>query len=392
MRRQKKELEAKLFNVLKVPLKERTDEFPWAGKHFAETLLKSGIIPRLPLTAKGNPSVSADNLAPLIPPDMGAMFELRAQLQTCISTFAEAWLKQAEHGGRFYAHYNQVRQDYHGGAGGIVGTTTGRLSQTPNLQNVIRSDKGSQVPRLRKYLVPLPGRVWIKADFKSQEYRILGHYEEGALYEAYRANPDMDFHDTVGRILAEKAQLRLERPALKTINFSVLYGAGVFKLSKSLGLDETTTRNILAAYHSALPGAKQLQKDLKELARNNEPLYTWGGRRYYCEPPKWVKDKRGNLREQTYEYRMLNLLIQGSAADATKEAMVRYDATGWNEETKGPLLLQVHDELNSMAHKRLWKQAMKVLKECMESLEFDVPMLTDISMSLKSWDELKKAA
>lgn len=385
----KHQLEQELFLHLKVPKKDRNEEFAWSGKNFAQQVITSGLTNGvIPVTAKGNPSTSADNLGPLLPKKVAVKLEVRAQLQTCISTFAEAWLAQARDGGRFYARYNQVRQDYHGG-GGMVGTTTGRVSMTPNLQNVIRSDKDPRVPKLRDYLGPPKGWWWLKRDYSQQEFRIFAHYEEGELLDRYKANPKMDAHVVTGLILKERAGVDLPRRTMKDINFGVIYGMGKKKMAIKLGLDTKTTDQTMSAYHRSLPGIRTLQQSLTALADANEPIYTWGGRRYYCEPPKEITEgyRKGQL--QTYEYKLLNLLVQGSAADATKEAMLRYDATGWNEDDKGPLLLQVHDELDALAPAGLRKEAMKVLRECMESIELDVPLLSDGSASRVSWDQVE---
>jgi DNA polymerase-1 len=385
----KHQLEQELFVHLKVPKAQRNEEFAWSGKNFAKLVVDSGLTDGvMPMTDKGNPSTSADNLGPLLPKKIAIKLEVRAQLQTCISTFAEAWLAQARNGGRFYARYNQVRQDYHGG-GGMVGTTTGRVSMTPNLQNVIRSDKDPRVPKLRGYLGPPKGWWWLKRDYSQQEFRIFAHYEEGELLDRYRQDPKMDAHVVTGLILKERAGVDLSRRTMKDINFGVIYGMGKKKMAVKLGLEPKIAYQTMAAYHKSLPGIRVLQDNLKELAENHEPIYTWGGRRYYCEEPKVITEgyRKGDL--QTFEYKLLNLLVQGSAADATKEAMIRYDATGWNEDDKGPLLLQVHDELDALARAGVRKDAMKVLRECMESIELDVPLLSDGSASNVSWDQVE---
>jgi DNA polymerase-1 len=385
-------LETKLYADLKVPSSKRGPDFPWSGKNFAHQVLKSGLIDDLPLTKKGNYSTSADNLGPLLPPRVAHRLEVRAQLQTCIQTFALSWLKQARDGGRFYARYNQVRQDYHG-SGAMVGTTTGRLSMTPNLQNVIRSDKGELVPQLRAYLIPIRGCWWLKLDYAQQEFRIFAHVESGEFLERYQQDPTMDAHTVVGMILKERAGVTLARREVKDINFGVLYGMGREKMARKLKLDDITTQRTLKAYHAALPGIKVLQKMFKARAEAGEPIYTWGGRRYFVETPRIVtKERYGvkRLEEQTYEYKLLNLYVQGSAADATKEAMVRYDESGWNEDDMAPLLLQVHDELDAMAPKGREREAMGQLRKAMESIELDIPLLTDRLASLKSWDAAKE--
>jgi DNA polymerase I-like protein with 3'-5' exonuclease and polymerase domains len=115
---------------------------------------------------------------------------------------------------------------------------------------------------------------------------------------------------------------------------------------------------------------KTLEDTLKRRAALDQPARTWGGRVFYCEPPREIKGKW-----RTFAYKMINTLIQGSAADNTKEAMIRYDEI----KKDGELDLQIHDELlgNAPKSKAGFRSEMKLLREAMESVEFDVPMLTD---------------
>jgi len=128
------------------------------------------------------------------------------------------------------------------------------------------------------------------------------------------------------------------------------------------------------------PGLKEMNKDMKIRAKSNLPIRTWGGREYYCEPPALVN---GKIRE--FDYKMTNKLIQGSAADCTKEAVIRFHTAkkpGWK------LVLNVHDQLTASVPKREMKQAMQVMKDTIESVEFDVPMLSEGAISATNWDEL----
>ncbi len=122
---------------------------------------------------------------------------------------------------------------------------------------------------------------------------------------------------------------------------------------------------------------KDLEKSLKASGRAREPIRTWGGRLYYAEEPKIIA---GEVKR--YEYTLLNYLIQGSAADATKEALLRYDEVARD----GRFLITVYDEINiSYADKR----EMQRLGDAMESVEFDIKLLSDAKVG-PSWGELKK--
>ena len=118
------EVEIALLRKLKVRRpKEARAEFSWSGKNFANLLLESGLVSELPMTEKGNASVSAESLATVMPKKLAHEFEVRSQIAVCLQTFMRSWLAQArETGGTFHVKFNQVRGDYHGGS--AVGART----------------------------------------------------------------------------------------------------------------------------------------------------------------------------------------------------------------------------------------------------------------------------
>ncbi|HKJ88795.1 MAG TPA: DNA polymerase, partial [Gammaproteobacteria bacterium] len=123
-------------------------------------------------------------------------------------------------------------------------------------------------------------------------------------------------------------------------------------------------------------------------ARRDEPLRTWGGRRYHVEPAKKIK---GRL--MTFEYKMLNQLIQGSAADCTKEAVIQYE----DRREEGRLLLTVHDEMMALAPADRRDREMARLREAMEAVEFDVAMLSEgkvgeVWARLEDYDDEREVA
>ena len=127
------------------------------------------------------------------------------------------------------------------------------------------------------------------------------------------------------------------------------------------------------AYYQAIPGIRQVQDDIRELVRAQQPIRTWGGRVYHCEEPRLVKMPGGYEKWQTYEYKLLNYLIQGSAADCTKEAIINYDAAARD----GVFTVQVYDEMNMSCPPEAVASEMKILADCMADVRFDVPMLSD---------------
>jgi DNA polymerase I len=140
------------------------------------------------------------------------------------------------------------------------------------------------------------------------------------------------------------------------------------------------------AYLATFPGLKDMYGDMKSRAKNKEPIRTWGQREYYCEPPRIVE---GRIRE--FDYKLVNVLIQGSAADCTKEALIRFFASMVKHKKVGVwyLLLQVHDEVVISVPKKDVALAMTLLREAMESVEFDVPMLSEGAWSSENWASME---
>lgn len=324
-----------------------------------------------------------------------AMLAHRASLSTCVGTFMEPWLETAKaSGGLIFTGWNQLKQYYGTGSRGAV---TGRMSSSPNFQNIPKAfppfwkhqEKGlpkcpidlAPLPLVRSYIVAPPGYVLIDRDYSQQELRILAHFEDGDLLQAYQKNVWMDVHKTVMGTINEMLHASFSRSVIKQINFGLIYGMGVALMAQKAGCETEEARAAKQAVLSIYPGLRELIDGLKELAANNQALRTWGGRRYFCEPPKMID---GQLRE--FSYKMLNVLVQGSAADCTKEAMIRY----YNAKPKSHrLLLQVHDELLCAVPEKELAKGMEILREAMELPGFEVPMLSEGKVSATNWAELR---
>ena len=237
---------------------------------------------------------------------------------------------------------------------------------------------------LRNYVIPRSkDRVIAVRDYSQQEYRILAHYEAGPLLERYQANPFIDMHEEARQMIYELVLKLYDRRPVKDTGFGLIYGLGLKSLAFKLKLDIQDTKDLRNAYLRAIPGLPELQKDIKKRCSRGEPIRTWGGRLYWVEPPAFSKKFN---KVMSYEYKMLNVLIQGGAADNTKEAMIRADAALPKDI---PLLIQLHDELAiEAAHAKLDK-GMKILREAMESVEFDVKMISDGKWSPRSWGSVK---
>jgi DNA polymerase I-like protein with 3'-5' exonuclease and polymerase domains len=190
----------------------------------------------------------------------------------------------------------------------------------------------------------------------------------------------MDAHDAVRDMVHVATGILYARKPIKETNFGILYGMGILALAKKTGLPEDETKALKAAIKAAIPGLKSIDKVLKKLNKMNEPYVTWGGRFYWTEPDKIVQGRMRN-----FGYKDLNTLIQSSAADATKEAMILVDEAC----DKSRLSLQVYDQLVINTPRGHEKSEMVKMRDAMESLECDVPMLSEGEIGRKNWGDLK---
>jgi DNA polymerase I-like protein with 3'-5' exonuclease and polymerase domains len=267
------------------------------------------------------------------------------------------------------------------------------------------------LPLMRTYLLPDEGGVWGHRDYNQQELRMTGHFEGGGLAARYNEEPyrwpdcggrqedkkgvcrrcghehggmRFDIHSTTQTGIKELTGILLTRPGTKILNFSDLYGKGLALMAEGLGVDLKTMSEIRSAKAALMPGVAALTADVKSRGTSGGFIRTWGGRQYYVEPPKYVKKFK---RVMDFSYKLLNYLIQGSSADVTKEALIRYDG---HPKREARFLVTVYDEINSSAPLGRLREEMEILRECMEGLEgIDVPMLTD-GKTGPSWGKIKK--
>lgn len=334
-----------------------------------------------------------------------AVLKYRTQLHTCMNTFMRPWLATAERsGGLIFTTWNQVKAP---SGDSSVGTRTGRLSSTPNFQNIpkeftpiFRSEEPdpakakhlpkapwSSLPRLplvRSYVVPFKGHVFIDRDYSQQEPRILAHFDGGSLMQKYLEDNWVDFHDYAKAELENMGKF-YDRKPVKNTNLGLIYGMGVGKLAAKNGMSVEESSELKQAILRLYPGLKAMYAEMKQRAKSQEPVRTWGGREYYCEPPRLVD---GRIRE--FDYKLVNVLIQGSAADCTKEGIIRFDeaVSSAGQTDRWFLVLNVHDQLTASVPTRDKAAAMELLRLSMESVEFDVPILSEGSTSATNWAEL----
>jgi DNA polymerase-1 len=172
-----------------------------------------------------------------------------------------------------------------------------------------------------------------------------------------------------------------DRRPVKNINLGLIYAEGVAALALKNGQSFDETKKLKEAILAMYPGLKEMYRDMKRRAKAGEPIITWGGRAYLCEPPSIVKG-----RIQEWDYKMVNVLIQGSAADCTKEAMIRIAERIKRMHNRGWfMLLQVHDEIVLSVPIEDLAEAQEMMREEMESVEFDVKILSEGAYSKDNW-------
>jgi DNA polymerase-1 len=301
------------------------------------------------------------------------------------TTFIDSILRH-EHKGRIHAEINQLRN-----AGG--GTVTGRFSyQNPNLQQIPARNKDLG-PKIRSLFIPEEGHRWGVFDYSQQEPRLVVHY--ASLYklpsvydviESYNNNPDADFHQTV----ADMAQI--PRSQAKTINLGLFYGMGKAKLQAELGVTKEKAADLFNQYHAKVPFVKQLMEKASNRAQDRGQIRTLLGR--LCRFHLWEPNSFGMhkamshedaLREhgpgikRAYTYKALNKLIQGSAADMTKKAMLELYKEGIIPH------IQIHDELDLSIEDDA--QAKKVIDIMEQAVNLEVPNKVDYE-SGDNWGEI----
>ena len=359
---------------------------PGSPPQLAAALKSSGLVTHFIQTPGGKDSTSKKNLlATCGDKELLNLLSYRGTLDTCLGTFMIPWEEQSREDGRIHSQWNQVRGFE---SGRKRGTRTGRLSSNdPNLQNPpndfshIRPIQGlPDLPVLRSYLLPEIGHRWLKRDFSSQEIRILAHYEDGALLEAYKANPALDPHAYAKEMMQEATGNDYPRKNVKITAFTVVYGGGGGKIAQTLGIPSAEGYAIKDAYLRAFPGIRELGRDTSYAGRSGAGITTWGGRHYLSEPSKMIDGQH-----RDFHYKLMNYLIQGSAADQTKECL-----NDWYD-VKDPdtvFLATVHDEINCSAPVEITDREMAVLKAAMDQDLFDSPSQSEGFMG-NNWSECK---
>ena len=367
--------------LLKVKKETGVDTQIWAARSIAQVFEKL----RLPFdrTEKTNsPSFTKNFLQNHSNPVVKLIARAR-EISKAHTTFIDTIIKH-EHKGRIHAEINQLRSDQ-------GGTVTGRFSYAnPNLQQIPARNK-ELGPMIRSLFIPEDGCKWGVFDYSQQEPRLVVHY--AALQNLYGVSDvldsykdsNVDFH----QIVAEMAEI--PRSQAKTINLGLFYGMGKNKLQAELGINKEKSDMLFRQYHSRVPFVKQLMDSVMKRAQNRGQIRTLLGR--LCRFHLWEPNQFGihkalpheaALQEhgpgikRAYTYKALNRLIQGSAADMTKKAMINLHKEGITPH------IQVHDELDISVS----DNADKIKQIMEEAVVLEVPNKVDYE-SGPNWGTIK---
>jgi len=301
------------------------------------------------------------------------------------TTFIDTIIKY-EHNGRIHAEINQIRSD----AGGTV---TGRFSyNNPNLQQLPARNK-ELGPMIRSLFLPEEGCTWGCFDYSQQEPRLVVHYASlhkfPTVYDvvdAYENDSSTDFHQTVADLA------KIPRDQAKTINLGLFYGMGKAKLQAELGVSKEKAAELFDQYHAKVPFVKQLMNSASNRAQERGQIRTLLGR--LCRFHLWEPNQFGMHKAMSHEdalrehgpgirraftYKALNKLIQGSAADMTKKAMLELYKEGILAH------IQIHDELDLSVESDA--QAKKIIEIMENAVSLEVPNKVDYE-SGKTWGDI----
>ena len=388
----------------------------WAADSVARLLHKLNITDYTSTPKSGRVSLSKNYLESH--PNVYLRLIARARAyDKLINVFVNGLLKFV-HNGRIHADINQIR-------GERGGTITGRFSMSkPNLQQIPAKGKYGNI--IRSFFLPEEGQEWGSFDYSQQEPRLVIHYAlKNKFYgvedlaEEYRKNPSTDFHEIVAKLA------KITRKQAKTINLGLFYGMGKGKLAASLELDKEEAKELFDEYHRQVPFVRELSNGLMKYAEKNKSIFTLEDR--FCRFNKWEprdkewdedrkifvyteyieKEEDGEIKKEmqrnpvpildrkeakdhylasrsrrliendpncelfeefykpAFTYKALNKLIQGSAADMTKKAMVKLYKAGILPQ------IQIHDELCLSISNE--KQAELIKKIMVEAISLLIP-------------------
>ncbi|MBN2579296.1 MAG: DNA polymerase I, partial [Pirellulales bacterium] len=324
-------------------------------KQLQQVLFEELKLPVVKKTPKTGPSTDAEVLEQLAPlhPLPARLLEYR-QYAKLKSTYVDALPELVyPQTGRVHASFNQVV------------TATGRLSSSePNLQNIpVRTEEGREIrsafvadsggqtflsvplKQTDKNVCPPVQGPWtlLAADYSQIELRVLAHFSEDEnLCAAFGRDEDIHARvaSQVNGVPLEEVTPAMRRQA-KAVNFGVIYGQSAFGLSKALGIEQEAAEGFIEGYFAGYPGIEKFLERILAECRKTGYVKTILGRRRAIQGVREIAGRQRNLAERT----AVNTVIQGSAADLIKLAMIAISRRLADEASPARMLLQIHDEL-----------------------------------------------
>jgi DNA polymerase I len=346
-----KQLAEVLYNKLGLPVGKRTKTGPSTDAEALEKLMHLHSVPRLIQ-------------------DYRALVKLKNTYLDNLTAFINPRTK------RIHASFNQI------------GAATGRLScSDPNLQNIpIRTDEGR---RIRLAFVPgdREKNVLLTADYSQIELRLLAHFtQEPALLRAFEN--DEDIHNAVAVEVfgvAPDQVTKEQRTQAKTINFGIIYGVSAYGLSWRIGMTTQAASALIKSYHARFPSIQKFFAQCVDQAVSQGYVETILGRR---RPIPEISSGVINLRNMG-ERQAINSVLQGSAADLIKRAMLNVHRRLKVERRPSRMLLQVHDELVfETPSSAVEDEAPMIRHEMVEAMKLKVPLKVEVGWG-KNWQEVK---
>lgn len=342
------------------------NEFMDSNKRLQEDFTLCGYT-NIPKTEKGNPSFTDDILAELEGPLADAVRKIRHH-EKRLSTYYSSFTHFADTDGVIHPNMRQG------------GTETGRFSYSdPNLQNIPKEEtpKDGEIDPwyfpysiVRKSFVPRDNKTFVMIDYQQQEYRMMLDYA-GEKKLIAQVMGGMDVHKATAELVG------IKRQQAKTLNFAILYGAGIPKIAKMLNVEEKEAQDMRMLYFSKLPNVKLFMHNVIMKGRARGYVFNWAGRRL-------------NIANKSWAYILPNHIIQGGCADVIKFAMPLVHAI--LDGTKSQMILQVHDEILFEFHTddfHLIPEVQRVMENIYPALN-GMKLTTSVDHSQVSWGHCDK--
>lgn len=267
-------------------------------------------------TEKGNASFTDDVLAP-VQHEVAVSIRKYRDAAKRTSTYFTAFLHYSESDGRIHPSFNQG------------GTATSRFSSSnPNFQNLTSDEEDGEYP-IRRCFIPDPDTILVSCDYSQMEYRLMLDYA-GEMEVIRQVISGVDLHQACANMMG------VDRRSAKTINFALLYGAGIEKLAAQLGVSSERAQELKFLYFRTLPEVRNLVRAIIDKAKYKGQVVNWLGRRYHFP-------------NRDFAYKAPNYLIQGGSADIMRIGML--NVANLFEGTRSKIIAVIHDELVALVHK-----------------------------------------